>query len=350
MRNNTEFEIIDAMNGHQFEHYCAELLRQVGFTHIQITRGSGDYGVDIIADKDGVSYAIQCKRHNQKIGNKAVQEVLSGKVYYGCQRAVVLTNSYFTNQAVDTAQKTGVMLWDRDTLASMLEALPSSQVSGRKNSHPKKKKGCMGCLMSVMEVLVVLIVLAALFLPKEKPNTESSSSSSAVKPTEESKNTTDSSMLISDTSFPFENAIYTVNGIEVKIESITLKREYKPAGYQVDISYSLSNTNSGSARFSFSSATDNNMIIDGEKVFLAKQASWERGHSGDCTLNAGDTVTLVCDFFATANVKRTIQGESYNPVDISKIYSGQELTIEVTIEGTVGNSSQKVTIPLIIAS
>ena len=83
MRNNTEFELIDAMNGHQFEHYCAELLRQVGFTHIQITRGSGDYGVDIIADKDGVSYAIQCKRHNQKIGNKAVQEVLSGKVYYG---------------------------------------------------------------------------------------------------------------------------------------------------------------------------------------------------------------------------------------------------------------------------
>ena len=45
---------LDGMNGHEFEYFCAELLRENGFTDVSVTPGSGDQGVDILAQKDGV--------------------------------------------------------------------------------------------------------------------------------------------------------------------------------------------------------------------------------------------------------------------------------------------------------
>ena len=41
----------DRMDGHTFEHYCAGLLRRNGFHHVEVTRGSGEQGIDILAWK-----------------------------------------------------------------------------------------------------------------------------------------------------------------------------------------------------------------------------------------------------------------------------------------------------------
>ena len=82
------------MDGHDFEYFCAEVLKRNGFSRVNVTVASGDYGIDITACQGATSYAIQCKRYHGSVGNKAVQEALSGKVYYGCKAAAVLTNSY----------------------------------------------------------------------------------------------------------------------------------------------------------------------------------------------------------------------------------------------------------------
>ena len=68
----------DDMDGFDFEYYCADLLVADGFIDVQVTRSSGDYGVDILAEKDGVTYAIQCKRYSGLVGVKAVQEKAGG--------------------------------------------------------------------------------------------------------------------------------------------------------------------------------------------------------------------------------------------------------------------------------
>lgn len=106
----------DLLDGHAFEHFCADLLRYNGFEHIQVTSGSGDFGVDILCEYESVSYAIQCKCYTNTVGNKAVQEIFSGKAFYHCEKAVVITNSYFTAAAEETARLTGVELWDRGRL------------------------------------------------------------------------------------------------------------------------------------------------------------------------------------------------------------------------------------------
>lgn len=106
----------DQMEGHEFEYYCASILGKNDFTNVEVTKGSGDQGIDIIAYKDGVKYGIQCKCYSSDIGNKAVQEAFSGKTFYECHVAAVLTNRYFTKSAKELAEKNGVLLWDRDTL------------------------------------------------------------------------------------------------------------------------------------------------------------------------------------------------------------------------------------------
>lgn len=114
-------EHFDLLEGHEFEYYCAELLRRKGFIEVEVTKGSGDYGADILAEKEGVTYAIQCKCYTAPIGVKAIQEAHAGRDYYDRMVGAVLTNQYFTTPAVEAAKKLKILLWDRGYLESMLE-------------------------------------------------------------------------------------------------------------------------------------------------------------------------------------------------------------------------------------
>lgn len=117
------FEAIDVMTGAEFEQWCAELLRDSGFENVEISAKSGDQGVDILAEKNDITYAIQCKCYSHDLGNTPVQEVLTGKAIYQRHVAAVMTNRYFTNGAKDAAKATGVLLWDRDKLLNMYKVI-----------------------------------------------------------------------------------------------------------------------------------------------------------------------------------------------------------------------------------
>lgn len=118
-RINARRKELDTMDGFEFEYYCADLLSANGFDDVKVTRSSGDYGIDILAEKDGVTYAIQCKRYTGLVGVKAVQEAYAGRDYYDRMVGAVLTNQYFTKPAVQAARKLKILLWDRDYLQSM---------------------------------------------------------------------------------------------------------------------------------------------------------------------------------------------------------------------------------------
>ena len=100
----------DNMDGHAFEYYCADILRKNRFENVEVTQGSGDHGIDILAEKDGITYAIQCKCYSSNIGNAAVQQAHTGKSLYHKDIAVVLTNQHFTAQAKEEASALGVKL------------------------------------------------------------------------------------------------------------------------------------------------------------------------------------------------------------------------------------------------
>ncbi len=96
-------------DGLHFEFWVAESLRQFGW-EANPTIGSGDQGVDVTARKDGITMAIQCKRYAGSVGNKAVQEVVAGKAFYGLDHAVVISTGSYTRSASDLAGVCGVHL------------------------------------------------------------------------------------------------------------------------------------------------------------------------------------------------------------------------------------------------
>lgn len=112
---------LDVMEGHDFEYAVAELLRYNGWRDVEVTQGSGDYGIDILARRMNVKYAIQCKRYNKPVSNKAVQEAAAGTDYYHCDAAAVITNSSFTKPAVTLANTIGVKLWGREFLIKLIQ-------------------------------------------------------------------------------------------------------------------------------------------------------------------------------------------------------------------------------------
>ena len=120
-RNRSRGSEMDDMEGHEFEYFCADLLKDNGFAEVEVTRGSGDYGVDILAEKDGITYAVQCKCHTDPIGIRAVQEVYAGRDYYDRMVGVVMTNQSFTSAAVHAAEKLKILLWDRGYVEAMME-------------------------------------------------------------------------------------------------------------------------------------------------------------------------------------------------------------------------------------
>ena len=116
-----ELDKIDEMDGRSFELFTGDLLFRNGFENIKVTQASYDFGVDVIAEKDDVKYAIQCKRYNGSIGVSAVQEVIASKSLHDCHVACVLTNSSFTPAAVELAKKNLVILWDRKKLQKFID-------------------------------------------------------------------------------------------------------------------------------------------------------------------------------------------------------------------------------------
>ena len=100
-----------SMSGWDFERYCADCLLKKGFAKAEVTSGSGDHGVDIIAEQNGIRFGIQCKLYQGQIPNKAVQEAYTGASYYDCDVAVIMSNSELTKQAQEEARKLRVKFW-----------------------------------------------------------------------------------------------------------------------------------------------------------------------------------------------------------------------------------------------
>lgn len=112
-------EVIDSMTGLEFERLVARILRSQGYKAVKLT-DKYDYGVDIIAEKDDIRWGIQVKRYSGLVKADAVRQVVTGLRKYHCARAMVISNSYFSNYANELAKSNDCLLVDRNTLTMWL--------------------------------------------------------------------------------------------------------------------------------------------------------------------------------------------------------------------------------------
>lgn len=120
IKDTYDINDVDLMNGYEFEKFICLLFTKMGFD-CEVTKSSGDQGIDIVAKKDNIKIGIQAKCYSNKVTNSAIQEVVAGIKYYNCNKALVVTNNYFTSSAIELAQINNVILWNRDILKEKID-------------------------------------------------------------------------------------------------------------------------------------------------------------------------------------------------------------------------------------
>lgn len=115
---NYEF---DELNPFELEEKVALLYEMLGYKS-EATKKSGDQGADVIIvePKTGIKSVIQIKKYTSKVSNSAIQQVIAAKAFYNAQEAIVMTTNYFTKSAIDLAENTGVILYDRDQFSAFI--------------------------------------------------------------------------------------------------------------------------------------------------------------------------------------------------------------------------------------
>lgn len=110
---------IDKMSGSEFEERLAILFSRLGYK-VERTGRVGDYGVDLVIERNGIRTAVQAKCYKGNVHPDSVQQVNTGKNMYHCQEAIVVTNRNFTKEAWRLARSVDVKLWSRNYLAKVL--------------------------------------------------------------------------------------------------------------------------------------------------------------------------------------------------------------------------------------
>ena len=112
--------LIDAMDGYQFENFLVEIFQTLGYD-VRETKKTQDQGADLFVTRFGKNMVIQAKNYSGSVGNSAVQQAISAKAFYGCDEAMVVTNSYYTKSAMELAESARVRLIDRNELQKYLD-------------------------------------------------------------------------------------------------------------------------------------------------------------------------------------------------------------------------------------
>ncbi len=150
---------------------CARYLEQKGYDAKPVSTGIRHTGVDVVAEKYGIKYAIRCECENDRqIESDAVRQAAAGRKEYRCDAAVVMTNTTFTDSATELAKASDVILWPSQNVES---ASPDSREYGRVSSVSRsrddlisfqKKRGNSSFRRSLLWLLVAAAALAVLLI------------------------------------------------------------------------------------------------------------------------------------------------------------------------------------------
>jgi restriction system protein len=106
----------------EFEQLMTYYFRRQGYT-VDPTSASGNRGANLLIIANDRHIAVRLKQQGVPVGNRVVQEALSGRAFYGAYEAWIITNSTFTRAARNEARVAGVRLIEGNELSEWLNDL-----------------------------------------------------------------------------------------------------------------------------------------------------------------------------------------------------------------------------------
>ena len=137
---NANISTIDKMSGEEFEEFLELHFKKEKFK-VHLTPKTGDYGADLVVKKNKEKIVIQAKRWNQNVGVEAIQQVVASIKYYNADRGMVITNSKFTENAINLAKANNITLIDRNYILKLAEPNEKCPLC---NSKLQKREGKFG--------------------------------------------------------------------------------------------------------------------------------------------------------------------------------------------------------------
>lgn len=111
---------IDLLSGEEFELFLYHFYKKHGY-RVKLTPLTHDFGADLVIKSRGKRIVVQAKRYKDRVGIKAVQEVIGSMAYYKAKKGMVITNSYYTQSAYVLAKANGITLIGRNALIHMIQ-------------------------------------------------------------------------------------------------------------------------------------------------------------------------------------------------------------------------------------
>jgi restriction endonuclease family protein len=106
------------LSGYQFEKEVAKLYEAHGYD-VQVTKGSGDGGIDIFLEKAGRRYGVQCKNHHKAIGPAAIRDLYGAMSHEGLDAGIFIASSGYTKGAKEFARNKAITLLDINNVLRM---------------------------------------------------------------------------------------------------------------------------------------------------------------------------------------------------------------------------------------
>lgn len=134
---------IKAMNDRQFEIFCGELFKQLGFK-VKVTQETCDGGRDIILKRNGFTTYVECKKwNNNLVGRPELQKLVGSSIADSVLNMIFITTSDFNKNAKEYAKKMdSLKLWTTIDIMKHIEKLTDNQICTIfKNTEMKYDRG-----------------------------------------------------------------------------------------------------------------------------------------------------------------------------------------------------------------
>lgn len=132
---NQQVTSLDTLDGHEFEDIVEKLIKQMGFVTDERKRAA-DGGIDISAVSEqpllGGRYIIQCKRYSKPVGEPVIRDLFGVVNSERANKGILISNSTFTNEALEFAKEKPLELIGGEKLAKLLDNYLTN--SSKKNS------------------------------------------------------------------------------------------------------------------------------------------------------------------------------------------------------------------------
>ena len=123
---------INHMSGRAFEVYCSEMFKYLDY-EVELTPPSNDGGVDIFLYKDGIKYAVECKRWSGDwvAGREPLSKLVGSSMWKKADRMIFICTNGFNNNAKEFAESfDNLELWTMKDIIKVTKKISKDKIPG----------------------------------------------------------------------------------------------------------------------------------------------------------------------------------------------------------------------------